>query len=194
MLWLWPFLGNFIWVASWQSQQNGMCAQRKLRTAWASAQSDQSLRCPHEESLFPQLPIEHTANALIRLGGCPGWSEASLGIHAFCWFCHEVDPFLFGLWLCPFLGYFIRATSGQNQHNVMCTERRLRSVWASAQSDQTLRCALNGYLKTQAFFMRTAKTDQTGRTPRLIWVFTGQFHMQFCSFCHEMVQLYMFKV
>ena len=25
---------------------------------------------------------------LIRLGGCPGWSESSLGAHSFCWFCH----------------------------------------------------------------------------------------------------------
>ena len=38
-----------------------LCAQRRLRPAWASAQSDQSLRCPHEESLRPQLLIEHTA-------------------------------------------------------------------------------------------------------------------------------------
>ena len=29
--------------------------------AWASAQSDQSLHCPHEESLGPSLPIERTA-------------------------------------------------------------------------------------------------------------------------------------
>ena len=28
-----------------------LCAQRRLRSAWVSAQSDQSLRCPHEESL-----------------------------------------------------------------------------------------------------------------------------------------------
>ena len=28
-----------------------VCAQRRLRSVWASAQSDQSLRCPHEESL-----------------------------------------------------------------------------------------------------------------------------------------------
>ena len=34
-----------IWAASWQNQQNGMCAQRRLRSAWASGQSDQSLRC-----------------------------------------------------------------------------------------------------------------------------------------------------
>ena len=31
-----------IWATSWQNQQNGMCAQRRLRSAWASAQSDQS--------------------------------------------------------------------------------------------------------------------------------------------------------
>ena len=30
-----------------------MCAQQRLRSAWASAQSDQSLRCPHEEILGP---------------------------------------------------------------------------------------------------------------------------------------------
>ena len=41
------------WAASWQNQQNGMCAQQSLRSAWASAQSDQSLSCPHEESLGP---------------------------------------------------------------------------------------------------------------------------------------------
>ena len=56
-----------------------LCAQRRLRSAWASAQSDQSLRCPHEESLGPQLPIKRTANNLIRLGECSGWSESSLG-------------------------------------------------------------------------------------------------------------------
>ena len=30
-----------------------------------------------------------TAKTLIRLGGCPGWSESSLGAHSLCWFCHE---------------------------------------------------------------------------------------------------------
>ena len=30
-----------------------LCALRRLRSAWTSAQSDQSLRCPHEESLGP---------------------------------------------------------------------------------------------------------------------------------------------
>ena len=67
-----------------------LCAQRRLWSDWASAQSDQSLRCPHEESLGPYLPIEHIAKTQIRLGRCPGWSESSLGAQSFCWFCHVV--------------------------------------------------------------------------------------------------------
>ena len=59
-----------------------MYVQRRLSWAWAAGQSDQSLRCPHEESLGTQLPVERTAKTLIRLGGCPGWSESLLGAHA----------------------------------------------------------------------------------------------------------------
>ena len=76
---------------------NDLCAQQRLRSDWASAKSDQSLRCPHEETLGPLLPIECTAKALIRLGGCPGWSDwvdaqADLSLRcvhrSFCCFCH----------------------------------------------------------------------------------------------------------
>ena len=35
-----------------------VCAQQSLRSAWASALSDQSLRCPLEESLGPEISIE----------------------------------------------------------------------------------------------------------------------------------------
>ena len=44
-----------------------MCAQRRLRSAWASAPSDQSLRCPHEEILCPNLPIERFAGHTLIL-------------------------------------------------------------------------------------------------------------------------------
>ena len=44
-----------------------VCAQRRLRSACASAQSDQSLHCPHEEILGPWLSIERTAKTLIRV-------------------------------------------------------------------------------------------------------------------------------
>ena len=45
-----PMLHN--WAATWQNQKR-VCAQRRIRSAWASTQSDQSLRCLHEESLGP---------------------------------------------------------------------------------------------------------------------------------------------
>ena len=82
------------WTEHWNKSRditkptNWVCAQRRLRSAWASAQSEQSLRCPHEESLGPALHIERTAKTLIRPDGCPGWSESSLGAQPHCLFCH----------------------------------------------------------------------------------------------------------
>ena len=55
----------------------------------SAQQTDQNLRCPHEEILGPKLPIDRTAKTLIRLGRCPGGSEFSLGAHAILLFCHE---------------------------------------------------------------------------------------------------------
>ena len=34
-----------------------------------------------------------SANILIRLGRCPGWSEFSLDTRSFCWFCCEMAQF-----------------------------------------------------------------------------------------------------
>ena len=67
---------------TWQNQQNE-CAPSE-----DSDQPDQSLRCPHEESLGPYPPNERTAKTLIRLGRCPGWSESLLGAHSLCSFCY----------------------------------------------------------------------------------------------------------
>ena len=35
-----------------------------------------------------------TAKTLIRLGGCPGWSESLQGAHSFCSFCHVMAHML----------------------------------------------------------------------------------------------------
>ena len=73
------------------------CAPTEDRSAWASAQADQSLRCPHEERLGPLLLVERTAETLIRLRGCQGCSESSLGAHHFVGFvvswlkCYETN-------------------------------------------------------------------------------------------------------
>ena len=58
-----------------------LCAQPRLRSAWASTQSDQSLRCALNGQLRTQGCFVRTAKTLIRLGRCPGWSESSLGTH-----------------------------------------------------------------------------------------------------------------
>ena len=39
---------------------------------------------------------------------------------------------------------FYEQPRDKTNKNGMCAQRRLRSAWASAQSDQSLRCALNG--------------------------------------------------
>ena len=65
---------NLIWAAAWQNRKM-TCAPSEDRSAWASAHSDQSLRCPHEETLGSL----SEQRRLIRLYGCPGWSESLLG-------------------------------------------------------------------------------------------------------------------
>ena len=49
----------------------------------AKTQISLGIRCPHEEILGPQLPIEHTAK--------------TLGAHSFCWFCHVAAQLLFSV-------------------------------------------------------------------------------------------------
>ena len=87
-----------VWLNSFEpphDKTNKMAYVRsELRSAWAFAQSDQSLRCPHEEILDLKLLIEPTVKTLIRQGGCPGWSESLLGAQSLCLFCHEVAHFV----------------------------------------------------------------------------------------------------
>ena len=58
-----------------------MCAQRWLKSACASTLFDQSLRCPHEETLHPWLSKMCPEQILISLDERPGWSESLQGAH-----------------------------------------------------------------------------------------------------------------
>ena len=68
------------WAASWQNQQNDICAQRD---------SDQPGHPPSLIRAFAVRMKKHwvlsyplsVQRRLISLGGCPGWSESSLGAH-----------------------------------------------------------------------------------------------------------------
>ena len=151
--WLWPLLGALIYEPEREKTYFLTCA-----TKCAFAQCDQILHCPQEKLL---ILCYSKCTQWIFLSDCAGWSESSLDAH--------VRRYVF--WRC---GSYIWASAWQNQQTSMCAQRRLRSAWASAQSDQSLRYALNGEVMTQAFFMRTEGSDQTGRMSRLIWVFAGR--------------------
>ena len=70
---------SFKLASTWQNQRNGMCVQQRLRSASAFAQSDQSLCCALNGQLRAQCFFMRTRKTLIKLGGCPDWSESSLG-------------------------------------------------------------------------------------------------------------------
>ena len=59
-------------------------------------------------------------------------------------------------------------------NKMICTPSEDRSVWASTQSDQSFRCPPDATLGPKLPTERTAKTDQTWRMPRFIWVFAGR--------------------
>ena len=86
---LYKLHGTLKWATSWQNQQNGICGQRRLRLAWASAQSDQNLRCPHEEKLGSL--VTHWAHSEDWSDWMDAQADLSLcWVHIpFCWFCHE---------------------------------------------------------------------------------------------------------
>ena len=105
-----------------------MCAQRSLKSAWASAQSDQSLPCLHEERLGPELPIERKAKTLIT------WADAQADLsfrwahRSFCWFCHAQAQYKF----CH-KGHFYTDTvlTLQIDHDDICTilHVSMTSMW-----------------------------------------------------------------
>ena len=69
-----PITGNILCNEPQHDKTNKMTCVPN----WVSAKSDQSC-CLPDEGFCPLLPIKNTAKTLIRLDGCPGWSQSSLG-------------------------------------------------------------------------------------------------------------------
>ena len=55
----------------------------------------------------------------------------------------------------------------------VCVQRRFRSAWASAQSDQSSLSAWRKLGSLATHWAHSEDSDQTGRMPWLIWVFAG---------------------
>ena len=64
----------------------------------------------------------------------------------------------------------------------MCVQQIFSSAWASTQSYQSLRCPPEEGLGPKLPLKRAAKTDQTGRMPRLILVFAVRAGNLVCFF------------
>ena len=79
-----------IWASARQNPQNGMCAQRKIRSA--SAKSDHSFRCPHEKKLW-YLVTHLTQSEDWSDWADADWADAEADLcfrwaHlSFCWIC-----------------------------------------------------------------------------------------------------------
>ena len=75
--WQTALKNRFIWASAWQNLLNGMCAQGKLKSAWASVQSD-------------RIPM----SAQRRLWSDWADVQADLSLRLahmlFCWFCHAL--------------------------------------------------------------------------------------------------------
>ena len=69
----------------------------KMTVCPASTQSDQSLYCALIWKLRTQGSFMRTAKTLIRLGGCRGWSESSLGAHVILLVFLEAAQFIIDL-------------------------------------------------------------------------------------------------
>ena len=78
-----------IWASAWQNLQNGMCAQRRLRSVWASAQSDQS-------SLSAWRKLGSLATYWAHNEDWSAWADAQADLSIcwthmpFCRFCHAL--------------------------------------------------------------------------------------------------------
>ena len=87
------------WAVAWQNQQNGMCAQQRLRSAWASAQSDQGCTGWSEFSLCAQWIAKEPSFLHADSEDWSDWADAQAHLSLcwahkpFCWFYREAAQF-----------------------------------------------------------------------------------------------------
>ena len=123
-----------LWLcaAAWENVPSDMCAQQRLRSACASAQSDQSLRCPHEETSCPWRSKMRPVKTLIRQREWAGCSKSSLVAH--------VRRYVF--WRCGwFMLFFVSSISFEYANVHFCSVQffcvRLTHFDIQSRTDQT---------------------------------------------------------
>ena len=138
-------LASHIWAATWQNQQSDCAPSEDSDQPWHPPSLIKVLTVRLKGSYGPKLS-SCGQRKLIRLGRCPGWSESSLDAQSLCWFCH-VAAHINSYFVCMISTSFRRTDMSHlmtKPTKWLCAQWRLRSAWAFAQSDQSLRCALSG--------------------------------------------------
>ena len=117
----------------------------------------------------------------------PCWAETQMNWSGYIWLHVKLTRILQKLrtsWIRWYCSFDIWAAAQQNQQYGLCAQWRLRSAWASTQSDQSLRRQHGESLGPDSYHWAQSKdSDQTGRMPKLIWVFAGR------TFCHAFVHM-----
>ena len=184
----------YIWATSWQNQQYDLCAQGKLRSAWAST---------HPPSLIRVFAVRMKKHWVLSYhwAHCVGsdqtgrmsrlfwvhWADRSFG-----WFCHEAALF-FILILCLIFrrtAFVVRQTTEEeradfreqvcqncagawrNQQNELCAQRRLRVDWSFAQILLVIRPVWSVSLLSAWRSLWSLAIHRVHRED--IWVFTGR--------------------
>ena len=133
------------WATSWQNQQNGMCTQWRLGSAWASPSLIRVFAVRMKKAWVLSYPLRAQRRH---------WSD---------WANAQADLSL--RWAhSHFVGFVMR------QLKFICPQQRLGSAGTTAQFNQCLHGPLWG---PHSFFMLTERTDHTMRICRLLLVFTG---------------------
>ena len=140
-----------------------VCAQRRLRSAWASAQTDQSLHYPHEESLGPKLPID----AQRRLWS--DWADAPADLSLRWVHSHFVGFVTSRLKQC--LSYWNNKWAGAWQKPTKWPVHPVKTQ--TAMSNQSLLPAWKRFSFKATHNVYSEDSDQNGWMPRLTWATAG---------------------
>ena len=208
----WPLLPARLRSAWASADQSLRCPIRDFAVWSESSLSDQSLLCPHEETLGPQLPIECTTKTQISLSITDHF--VGFVMRRFTWAgsfviissCMGIQMYqksqnrwqqLVSDWVFLIvLSYMYlhndrvpnpkKMSFCMTKNRSLCAQRRLRSEWASTQSDQSSsdqnghrhvwsESSLSAQWVANPSFLHADRedSDQTRWMPRLIWVFTG---------------------
>ena len=160
-----------------------LCAQRRLRSAWASAQSDQNHHRPHEEALGPKLPIKCKAKTLIRSDWADAQADLSLrwAHRTFCWFCHVAAQIFLLHVIDPY------SKISWNYHNITILEPSHEDFSSSVTSFfkctcaaiqwAYCRCLIFGWTLHLLQYFMYANRESSGETAlmrRVAWAFAGR--------------------